>query len=224
MPPPPPQRRGGSPAPPNVGAEAAESVPTRAGLGAESIDPRIATAQGLIESLRAQLERTRDSLRQGRLHYEIARLLESPIADLPEATKHYEQAYQRAPDHVPTLRGMRRLIMRAGNDKSVLALFDAEIRYTGAAEGKAELYYQKGRFLEDVSDDTEGAREAFSAAVDLDSSNVTFLRALARLESTADHWQALDRLLEDEANAVSDDVQLRAALIAETGTPCGAKK
>jgi hypothetical protein len=49
----------------------------------------------------------------GRLHYEIARLYESPLGDLVNAADYYQRAYALCPDHLPTLRGARRALIAA---------------------------------------------------------------------------------------------------------------
>ncbi len=59
------------------------------------------------------------------------------------------------------------------------------------------------------------AREAYAAAVELEPSNLTFLKSLERVDHAAESWDALDHTLEREANASTQDPKLRAALVAE---------
>lgn len=217
LPPPAPRRSDpkASKAPPVREAPDAEHHKTKVGVPPPP-DPRVAAARTTLEALQAELGKSdRDSLRQGRLNYEIARLLESPVGDLDGAAKHYQEAYRLCPDHVPTLRGTRRVLLAKKSYPAALSLFDAEARYTGDPAAKAVLFYEKGRVLEDQMAQRREAHEAYAAAVELDPSNLTYLKALERVDLVGEAWDALDRTFERAANAAAADPRLRAALVAE---------
>lgn len=203
-----------SPAPPP--AAAPTHIRTDAGLGVSAEPSQTPLwAQRVLKKLEADLATERDPLRLGRLHYELGRLFEAPASDLSRAAEHYQKAYATSPDHLPTLRGARRVLCAKKSFAQALPLFDAEARYLSEPTQKAALHYEKGRILEDHLAQKREARDAFAAAVELDPHNATYLKALERVDTQAKAWEALDKTLERAANAVAGDQRHRAALIVE---------
>jgi cellulose synthase operon protein C len=192
-----------------------ERLKTRVGVGDKPVEPRVENARKLLAIYNAELLRNPEPPRAGRLHYEIARLHESPLADLGAAAEHFQKAYALCPEHVPTLRGARRVLLARRTFQNALPLFDAELRFTSDPAQKALLLYEKGRVLEDQIGQRREAREAYAAALELDKSNATYLKALERVELAVDAWDSLDHTYERAANAVAGDAQHRAALIVE---------
>lgn len=188
---------------------------TEAGIGTQRPSEAPLWAQRALKKLEADLARERDPLRVGRLHYEVARLYEAPLGDLTNAADHYQKAYATCPDHLPTLRGARRVLCAKKSFQAALPLFDAEARYLAEPALKAQLFYEKGRILEDHLAQRREARDAYAAAADLDGQNAAYLKALERVDTQAKSWDALDKTLERSANAVASDSRHRAALIVE---------
>jgi tetratricopeptide (TPR) repeat protein len=211
-----------SPPPPVV---APAHLKTDAGLGATPAASETPLwAQQVLRKLEAELGRERDPLRVGRLHYEVARLYESPVGDLTNAADHYQKAYATCPDHLPTLRGARRVLTAKKSFGAALPLFDAEARYLSEPGLKAQLFYEKGRILEDHLAQKREARDAYAAAVELDGQNAAYLKALERVDAQAKSWDALEKTLERAANVVSSDARHRAALIVERARLVEARK
>ncbi|MFW5920273.1 MAG: tetratricopeptide repeat protein, partial [Polyangiales bacterium] len=227
--PPPPPTPGGakrpagpkasSPPPPPAPSAPRPHKPAHAQLDATMQetppDPFAERARELIKACEHELTQDPGPRRAARLHYEIARLFESPLADLRRAAAHYQEALQRAPEHLPTLRGARRVLIARRSYNEALELFDAEARITSDPRRKAALYLQKGRLLEDVLGQTDKARQPYNTAHELDRTNASILKALEQTQLAASAWDALDRTWERSANAVSADARHRAALIVE---------
>ncbi len=172
-------------------------------------------ARALVEACEHELAKNPSPLKSARLHYEMARLYEHPLDDLRRAAAHYQEALSRSPEHVPTIRGARRVLFARKGYQSAVPLFDAEARLTSDPRRKATLYYQKGRVLEDVLGAKEEAKKAYATALELDRSNPAILKAMAQSELATEQWAALARTYEREANAVSKDPKQRAALIVQ---------
>ena len=191
-----------------------EHKPTQIGVP-PAPDPRGEIARLTLAALEKQFEKTTDPLKRGRLHYEIARLYESPIADLSKAADHYQKAYQFCPDHVPTLRGTRRVLLSRRDFQAAVALFDAEARFTGEPTARALLLYEKGCVLEDFMGKRSEAHEAYTAALELDGGLSTALKAVERLDLSQENWDSLDVTYEREASGAGEDKRLRASILAE---------
>ncbi len=178
-------------------------------------DPFAAETRALVKSAEAELATTTDPLRAARLHFEIARLYESPLRDLRRAVAHYQESHNRAPEHVPTIRGLRRVLISRKGYQAALPLFDAEARITSDPRRKAMLFFAKGRLLEDVLGMRTEARQAYAIALDLSRGDPSTLKALEQVDQQAEAWDQLGRTYEREANAVATDSRHRAALIVQ---------
>lgn len=184
-----------------------------ASLGSVQPEPRIGAARELLQAFRAELGRKPPPLRAGRLHFEIARLLECPLGELEAAAEAYRQASALLPAHLPSLRGARRLTLALGQAPQAIALFDAEIKLTAEPERKAQLLYEKASVLEDLLDRKKEAREAFEASTEIGRGDPSRIKGTQRAEHLARRWDELERALEREANAITADGRHRAAIV-----------
>lgn len=180
-----------------------------------SDEQRKKQASEFIAICEAELGRRPDAARAGRLHYEMARLFETVLADRAAASTHYHRAHALCPEHLPTLHGTRRALIEQKNYPSALPLFDAEARLTSDPRRKALLFYEKGRILEDQLGQRREAHDAYVTALELNKLDATLLKAVERTELSADAWTDLEQTYEREANAVASDPRHRAAIIAE---------
>jgi tetratricopeptide (TPR) repeat protein len=185
---------------------------------------REASAKELVLACEAELAKNPEPARAGRLHYEIARAYEGALDDLEKAREHYQAAREKTPEHVPTLRGARRVLVALGRPADALPLFDAEARLVADPQKKAMILYEKGVVLDDRLNQKREARRAYAAAMELDESNPTILKAFERSCAVAAEWADLDRAYEREANAVSSDARHRAALLAVRARLADARK
>jgi tetratricopeptide (TPR) repeat protein len=181
-------------------------------------------ARELVSECELELGKKPETARAGRLHYEIARAYEGVLDDAEKAREHYAFARERLPEHVPSLRGARRVSVALGRHADALALFDAEVHLVPDPLDKAMLLYEKGVLLEDRMGQRKEARKAYAAALELDESNATILKAFQRASFIAAEWDDVERALEREANAVSSDEHHRSALVAARARVADARK
>jgi tetratricopeptide (TPR) repeat protein len=172
-------------------------------------------ADDLVRASIAELETAPPSTRAFRLHFEVAHHCESVLNRPEVALEHYRAALLIQPDHVPSLRGTRRIASRKKNWDDALAALDAEARATRDTRQRAGLYYLRGRILADDVGDSARARAALQAALELDRSNVVVLSALERLATLDGNWAEVERLLDLHGSAVTADPALKATLVAE---------
>lgn len=170
-------------------------------------------ANAIVQSCRNELKRHREGPRAARLHCEIAQAFEDLLRDLDAAARHYDKALLMASDYVPAIRGARRLALGSREYGRALPLFDAEARLISDPKVKAMLQYQRARVLESNMQRTAEARRTYLAALSLDPTNLSTLKAMERLAVHASEWEELWSAYERAANAVTDDDALRAALL-----------
>ncbi|HJL14562.1 MAG TPA: tetratricopeptide repeat protein, partial [Sandaracinaceae bacterium LLY-WYZ-13_1] len=186
-------------------------------LDAESLASLTESATALAEEWEAELEEREDPARRARLAYELGRLHEGPLRALERAERHYATALAAHADHLPSLRGARRVALARKKWRDALPLYDAEARITADSARKAALLFAKGRVLEDALGEADAARRAYATAAELDRGNPSILKALEQRDVAAEAWNDLERTLEREANAVARDARHRAALVVERG-------
>lgn len=179
-----------------------------------AIEAREISARTMIEAFERELATHPQPQRAGRLHYECARLYESPLGDLAKAAEQYQKAHALLTHHLPSVQGARRTLVAQKNYAAALPLFDAEIRMTSDPRRKALVYFEKGAVLEEMGQKPQ-AREAYEAGLELDKSDATLLKVVERVELGAKAWDGLDRTYERAANVFETDARHRAAVIAE---------
>ncbi len=168
---------------------------------------RVQNAKELIGSCERELEQkpAPTAQRAGRLHFEIARLQDSSLGDLTSAAEHYQSAHRLLPDHLPSILGARRALLQAGQFAAALPLFDAELRATSNAAKKALVSLEKARILDEKLGLKREARDAYEAALELDESNPSALRAVERAELAAKAWDALEKTYQRAAQVLTSD-------------------
>ena len=191
--------------------------PTVAGDRNQLAATRVQNAKDLIQACEEELARkpSPTPARAGRLHFEIARLSDSGLGDLTRAAEHYQQAYRMLPDHLPSILGARRALMLAGQYSAALPLFDAELRATSQPAKKALVSLEKARVLDEKLGQKKEARDAYEAALDLDETNSSALRAVERAELGVKAWDALEKTYQRAAQVLSSDPRHRAAVLSE---------
>ncbi|MEM8610229.1 MAG: hypothetical protein AAGF92_24280, partial [Myxococcota bacterium] len=156
-------REGVPPTPPPTLVESPAAEPP-----ALSNADRMRRARQWVEECERELRDQPDARRAARLYFEMARTCEQPLKDARRALQYYQASLERAPDYVPAIRAARRLLLGARMFSDALTLFDAEARVTRQPRDKATLFLLKGRLLEDVLGNREGAEEAYQTAHALD--------------------------------------------------------
>ena len=178
---------------------------------------RVQNAKDLIFACERELEQkpAPTPQRAGRLHFEIARLSDSGLGDLNRAAEHYQAAHRLLPEHLPSILGARRALLQAGQYAQSLPLFDAELRATSNAAKKALVSLEKARILDEKLGQKREARDAYEAALELDETNSSALRAVERAELAVKAWDALEKTYQRAAQVLSSDGRHRAAVLSE---------
>jgi tetratricopeptide (TPR) repeat protein len=149
-----------------------------------------------------------------RFHFEIARQCEYPLGDLARAAEEYQRAIALRSDHVPSIRGARRVLLRLEQTSQAIQWFDAEIRLVAKPERRAALYLQKAECLAKLNRDTE-IPKTLAAAAELVPTDIGVLQAMVLSERRTGNHASLDRALAQLVDAVSTDSTFRAVLLAE---------
>ncbi len=170
-------------------------------------------ARAAIVAYSAALETEEEADRRGRLHFEIARISESALGDLNQASLHYGQALEATPSRLPVITGARRVMLARAEYAEALDLFDRELRVTADRSTKAALMFCKARVLENHLGRAKEARDVYASAGELVASDSVLLKAIEQTDWTLRDWTHLAEAYAQQANAVGSDAKHRAALV-----------
>lgn len=149
----------------------------------------LSAIEGTVKRLRAELSGTHDKVRQARLLTEIGEM-EERAGDEPGAARDYLAAFNAEPTFREPLEGLVRLLERRRSLKNLGKLVDALARAASNPDEKARALLMKASYLEDVSGDLDGARDAVREAT----------AAEAPAAETATAWLALELLAAKKAD------------------------
>ncbi len=178
-------------------------------------ESRAKTIIGACETaLKSVTRDKRDGEQAARWHFEIARQCEYPLGDLTRAAEEYQRSLTLRADHVPSIRGARRVLLRQGNLSGAIQWFDAEIRLVSKPKRRAELLLQKADCLAKLNRDAE-VPKTLAAAAELVPNDVGVIAAQVLAERRAGNSATLDRALTQLVDATTADVKSRAILLSE---------
>ncbi len=211
VPPPPPgnnRRQKGASAPERKTASQAKDHPLRTQMAR------------LVAHFEEQAAEEGDTRRAAVLHQELGRIYESIFYNEKRALRHFEQALELSPGHLPSIRAARRLLLRAKRFQDALTFFDDEIRLSSEPWQKAILHFDKGCVLEHHLRDPRAAQEVYQKGIELNRQDLTLLESLGRLEFAQEQWSLLSQTVEKLTNAVPSDPAYRAALLLQRALLC----
>ncbi|MGC4063861.1 MAG: tetratricopeptide repeat protein [Polyangiaceae bacterium] len=165
-------------------------------------------------ALQASGRDKKDNEQLARFHFEIARQCERTLGKLERAADEYQKALALRPEHTPSIRGARRVLLRLSQVGQALTWFDAEIRLVAKPERRAQLYLQKAECLAKLEREGE-IPKTLAAAAELVPQDPSVLTAMVLSERRAGNHASLDRALAQLADASTKDPKLRAILLSE---------
>lgn len=177
--------------------------------------PQVIDARKMISLCKHELTGQIDDQRAARLHYEIANFYENFLDDGQSATEHYQTALRFQKDHRPSILGARRTLINARKYHAALPFFDAELPLISNPSKRAQLIFAKGLVLEHDLGQRDQALSVYMEALELDSTNLSILRAAGRCQLLVQGWDNLDQTYQRMANILENEPNYRAAIIAE---------
>lgn len=169
---------------------------------------RIAERTGDHKTLVAVLER-RAEARRGREKAEtlrqIAELYEDHLEDLAEATRRYESVLALEPQDIEALKGLDRVLNRAGRYRELLDNLDRQVALAATPRQKINLYERMAGLHDEEFLDHEQAADCFEAILALDPGNDHALTGLPRHYKALGEWDKLVQVLEKHAGLTGDE-------------------
>lgn len=172
-------------------------------------------AQALVRTCQSELEQNPAPQRAARLHCELATVYEQLLSEPDKALQHFEQALTALPEHLPALRGARRLYVVLSDFEKALPLFEAEAKLCPDLDTQAMLHYERARIYEGMLSNDEEARKGYDKALSLAPGNLAIIDAIKRMAARTGDWQRVSQAFEQAANQLTGDPRLRAALMVE---------
>ncbi|MBN1609416.1 MAG: tetratricopeptide repeat protein [Polyangiaceae bacterium] len=188
---------------------------------AEGVRPDLSDRAGVCREMialcTAQLDGCGDPNRCARLHYECARLYETPLCELDAALDHYGKARALRSQHLPTLAGLRRVLMLKGDWEAATKTLAEEIDLTESPEERAALLFERALIFEERLNQGAEAAASYQAALGQARGDASILRALSRARRRDGNHAALRDVVDAQASLAQDDPALLAARLSQRG-------
>jgi tetratricopeptide (TPR) repeat protein len=113
----------------------------------------------------------------------------------------------------PAIRNLGRLLHRLGQYEELINLHRQELDATTEEDEKSLLHYKVGKLYEERLDDLDEAASSYKAAILENPRNFAASWSLYRIYLKREDWLSIIDILENEANALSDDSQRAMALV-----------
>lgn len=168
----------------------------------------------LSEQIEAARERGDDDA-QGRLEIRLAEMYEQKLADTARAIQTYEEVLARKPQHLDALSALARLFEQTGDHAQAAQALSQLVELT-AGEEKVRHAKHLAAVFEKLSD-VRSAAAALESALQAGAADAEVRERLEQLYRDSEQWEALARLLADDAQA-SDDEARQVALWCEAAT------
>lgn len=172
-------------------------------------------ARAAVTEYERQMLGEKDLRRVGLLEYEIGRLYETVIGDMPAAGRHLDKALTAIPEHLPTIAAARRVRIRLGQFDRALDLFDREIRASSNRQRASALWFAKARVLEDDLARLSDARAAYQSSADLAEHDPVRFKALEEADRNRKSYGSLSGVLAETATAIRGDARHRALVLTQ---------
>ena len=181
-----------------------------------ALDERLGRFDRLVALHRRIAGLTSDPRKVIALLQRAAEVQEGQLGDQAAAAATHEAILRLDPTHIPSLRALGRFFAHEGRWEDLVAMYRAEADVIASAEGAAALHSRAGVILETKLERPAEAAEAYRQALALAPSNVTALRALARLGRERGAWESLVEVLRAQS-ATTSSPERRSALLVEAG-------
>jgi tetratricopeptide (TPR) repeat protein len=146
----------------------------------------------------------------------MAVLYEDRLSDVPHAVECMRRVLEIAPDHLPAMQNLARLLEKAGRWRELLEAHELEASHVGDVKQVLSLHHRSAEILDEQLRDREGAIAAYERVLQLSPSYLPALRALGRLYAQDGRWAELVRMYRAEAE-MSPSAEHAAALIHKIG-------
>ena len=160
--------------------------------------------QKLIRVHEVQVQRATDPFQKVDLLHRMARLYEDALGDHEAAFDTLARALPFDDGNEQTLGNLERLAMIVNRWPQLARLYDAELEQAGRCgrswSVRGARLAQCTKYSEVQLEHVDGAIARYRRVVDLDSENLTALRALDRLYLQTDRWAELATVLAREAD------------------------
>ena len=156
------------------------------------------------------------TLRGDERHQVLCQVAEAYDVDLDKldlAEKTYREVLAENPRFIDALRGLDRVLTRAGRYRELLEVLRTQVDFALTARQKITLYERIAGIYDEEYLDHEHAAEALQALLELDPEHQDAARELARHFRATERYDALAALYQRQANSGAPERQIEAGLL-----------
>jgi tetratricopeptide (TPR) repeat protein len=157
----------------------------------------------LVRVLQREADASEDRRLQAIAWYRIGRIHAERLGSLEEAIASMARAAQAWPEPV-VLGALARLHEKSGNARAQVETLTRLAEITADDRERLRLLHQIGELCHHELRDDAAAVDALEAALQIDPTHIPVLRLIAPLYQQQENWDALVRIHEEEAAAITD--------------------
>ncbi|HVR01060.1 MAG TPA: tetratricopeptide repeat protein [Polyangia bacterium] len=164
-------------------------------VSARQYAPLVATlGKGAVEAIDPDL--------QAQLWGIAARLSEEHLGDVAQAVEAWRSALAARPDDADAFRALERLLSQAARPDELVEILEKHAEVTLDATEKKAITKRVAVLYEDALKQSEPARRAWEAVLEIDANDVEALDALAQLHAAGSSFRELAEVLERKLQLV----------------------
>ncbi|MBK6685137.1 MAG: tetratricopeptide repeat protein [Deltaproteobacteria bacterium] len=160
-----------------------------------------------------EVEATEDQKEVVAILHRAGQVIEEKLGDRVAAMSQYEKVLTLNPTYLPALRSLGKLYHQQERWGELLSMYQREAEVAKSAEQKTALLFRSADVLQTQVKDDQRAAQIFEQILQLDSSNLPALRALAEIHGKTAQSEALVDVLSREAAILKDPKERAATLM-----------
>jgi tetratricopeptide (TPR) repeat protein len=164
--------------------------------------------QELVEILSKQAAVITDRQELVSIHFKLGEIWEDKLFSEQEAVSSYQKVIESNPNYTPALQALGRIYYRKGMWNELAQMYEIEIKETNQDKPKAIKLYKLAEILEERLDKDEESIQKLEQCLELNRGYLPALKALGRLYTKYNRWEALIQMYEYELANTSDKDQI----------------
>ncbi|RME22440.1 MAG: hypothetical protein D6806_12980 [Deltaproteobacteria bacterium] len=182
----------------------------------ERLYKRLGEFEKLIELYYRHLELTEDASEKVEIYLDIGEVWYRELSRVDKAEEVFNLALEVDAKSIPAIHALGQLYEKSGNWFNAIEMLQREAELMGASPETVDLYYRMGKINEDMLQDSQAAKDAYTKALAIDPTYLPAIKALKLIYYLDKDYDAYLEMIIQEAEH-TEDVEERTRLLYEIG-------
>ncbi len=149
---------------------------------------KLSNFEALEQTMKMECSLVEDKEKKKSLLIQMAQICEDKIYDFPRAIGHYKSLLQYYPEHLDSIRSLRRLYYKIQNHEDVVATLDMELKLVSQAD-QMPLLFEKSTVAKDRLQNFDIAVESLEKVLAINSNNIRAYKELIEIHSQRENYE-----------------------------------